>query len=604
MKFLQKIFKKEELKNKVKRVIHRFPLSSVICAIVTALLFLLIANNFSSETSELIGRIILSCIVVFFLSMGVTIFLESYNKNNIYSLLWHVFPLIFWFIFYLSLSIDIDSPDTITFFILTLFGIISLLFSAPYLKYIKDLKFSASWYYVYFYRISTVMFMSLVVWGALALGWSLAILAVSVLFDLWYSISGDLYWYWISLALTFLTPLFALSQLPEKWDFENETFNENVFFTFLVRYIAIPFIYVYFFILYAYTIKVLLSFSDWPKWEVSWMVIGFSLFWYITYMFSYIFETKWDTHSSLIHIFRKYFPFVVLPQVGMLFYAISLRIGQYDLTMNRYFVVVFGLWLLICSLYLLISKTKTILFIPALLTIFTLIISLWPWSVYNLPLERQIQRLENNLIEANILQNGKIIPLSDYNDISPELSNEIYGWIQYTCKYDECRSVTKLFPDIYKQLQEEDISKYSDSISWNTSTLNLLDLSRWEIIRGVSDAIKVRRSNSYWYQNDTEHVYLWEKIYPLDISWYDTFDDFYTQTNKKYPNASENYPDINVDEIYIALTDNWLSKWNNMFEVETSKFTGKIVIESATLATKESWKDKQSLRGIILIKNK
>jgi hypothetical protein len=39
-----------------------------------------------------------------------------------------------------------------------------------------------------------------------------------------------------------------------------------------------------------------------------------------------------------------------------------------------------------------------------LLTLFTVIISVGPWSVYQLPESRQLERLKNNLIEANILQ--------------------------------------------------------------------------------------------------------------------------------------------------------------------------------------------------------
>jgi len=65
----------------------------------------------------------------------------------------------------------------------------------------------------------------------------------------------------------------------------------------------------------------------------------------------------------------------VLPQILMLFYAIYLRIAQYDLTMNRYFVVVFGTWLTIISLYYTISKQKNILVLPATLTIISLLIS-------------------------------------------------------------------------------------------------------------------------------------------------------------------------------------------------------------------------------------
>ena len=78
----------------------------------------------------------------------------------------------------------------------------------------------------------------------------------------------------------------------------------------------------------------------------------------------------------MVQIFRKYFPIVVLPQIPMLGYAIILRINQYDLTMNRYFVVIFGVWLTIISLYFMIGKIKSLTIIPATLTVITLFISI------------------------------------------------------------------------------------------------------------------------------------------------------------------------------------------------------------------------------------
>jgi hypothetical protein len=101
------------------------------------------------------------------------------------------------------------------------------------------------------------------------------------------------------------------------------------------------------------------------------MVIGFSIFGYLTYLFTYAFQEE----NILLKWFRKFFPMIVIPQLFMLFYAIYLRIVQYDITVNRYFVVVFGLWLLGISLYYSFSKLKKLVFIPASLSIIILLIS-------------------------------------------------------------------------------------------------------------------------------------------------------------------------------------------------------------------------------------
>jgi uncharacterized membrane protein YccF (DUF307 family) len=85
----------------------------------------------------------------------------------------------------------------------------------------------------------------------------------------------------------------------------------------------------------------------------------------------------------------------------MLLYAIYLRINQYDITVNRYLIVVFGLWLLVTSLYFIFSKKKNIIAIPALLVLFIIVISIIPkYNIYTFPEDRQLTRLKTNLEKA------------------------------------------------------------------------------------------------------------------------------------------------------------------------------------------------------------
>ena len=109
--------------------------------------------------------------------------------------------------------------------------------------------------------------MTLVVGGALMALGTIAIGSVSALFDVvrnWSDL-GKLYVNWAVISLALVAPLYALVQLPQAGEYEKSSFEKNRFFSFLVRYVATPFIYVYFLILYAYTAKVLMNFSDWPK---------------------------------------------------------------------------------------------------------------------------------------------------------------------------------------------------------------------------------------------------------------------------------------------------------------------------------------------------
>ncbi len=590
MKFLN-IFSVDTLKKNVQEISSRFPVSVLVISIMSILFFVELHYHsvLSDNVNENIGITILSLILTFVFSVWVYLTTENNDVSKIKRNVFQLIPVIFWISFFLTFSSDIENFENIIFFLLTLVGIVSYLFFAPYFKNIilsmqsgdvskKDkVKLKQSVFYTYFYNISVVILITSIFWGVMfALG-AIWITAIDALFDLYIDASKT-YWNWAIISLSLITPLFALTQIPQKPQFRENQFRENLFFSFLIKFVAIPFIVIYFLILYAYTIKVLLNFWDWPKWEVSWMVIGFSIFGYITYIFSYIFEKK----NVFIKKFRSILPYAVVPQIFMLFYAIYLRLNQYDLTINRYFVVVFGLWLLVISLYYAFSKKKQLIFIPAILTLFTIIISIWPWGVYSLPESRQLERLKVNIKASWMVWNstitqteydkyylgGPIIGLKEYSDISQELSKNIYSWINYLCDFDSCNAIKKLFPRIYADLEVEDkiqwekIKKadiermeletnFSEYYTKESNEKRLEErkaelyrwVNKWEIITKVTETIKVKNYfPDKW--DIPQSIYFWlqwgqEKFYPVALDDYDfmtTISDFNSYDNKDWRN--------------------------------------------------------------------
>lgn len=246
---------------------------------------------------------------------------------------------------------------------------------------------------------------------------------------------------------------------PDLGEIKKDTYDTNRFFSFLVRFIGIPFILIYFIILYAYSVRVLANFHDWPNGIISWLVIGFSTFGYLIYIFS----ESYGGEGKIIAPFRKYFPLAVLPQVFMLFYAIYLRIAQYDLTMNRYFVVIFGVWLMTISLYYTISKQKNILILPATIAIISMAISFGPWGVFTLPLDRQYSRFIGNIEKIGVLQNGEIHPLTKSIDAS--LENEILSEVEYICEYRTCEKIRPLFRKVLSDAEEKSRQNWGSSQS-------------------------------------------------------------------------------------------------------------------------------------------
>jgi hypothetical protein len=488
---------KDSIKNSWENLFSRFMIPSIIICIFTLLLFYFI---YTDTHSPEVTKAIFSFAITFFFATGVSLYIESSTlwKNIKYL---NVLPIVYLIFIYYSIDIGNDWIfESLIYLTLHLFGFVSFLFFAPYVEHFFR-KEDEIEYTNYFSLVSWNLLMSVIVgWAMMAL-WFIAIGSIFALFDIKSWIQEDnIYAYWAVISLAFSAPIYGLLHLPKKSSINTKTFEINRFFSFLIKYIGVPFIYIYFIILYIYSIKVLLNFSDWPKGIISWMVIGFSIFGYLNYIFS----KPYHEENNLIRLFRKYFPIIVIPQLLMLFYAIYLRIVQYDLTMNRYFIILFGVWLVIISIYLIISKKKSLSVITTSLALISFIISVWPWSVFSYPLDRQYDRLIHNLEQAQILKAGNIVSLSSPKDITKELSNDIYSWISYICDFSECSLIKELFK---KELVEATLKWENEWKKYNTLTgTSYTGLSKWEIISTVTDAIKVQMSYSYDNEQNNQYI--------------------------------------------------------------------------------------------------
>lgn len=553
-----KIFSTFKLEN-FKYMINRFSISFVIIITTTTLFFLLNNLDFphNSKSIEFLYKCILSFILVFFFSIWIYLSCEnlkiSENKKSLFQLI----PIAFWILFYSNFDFNLNLYDyyALILFSLSWTWIIAYMFFAPYiilrqrkrlisLKMSQKTELSNSLYYQYFYKTAIVFIFGFVLWWILFALWSLAILSLNLLFNLSWNFTNDFYSNWAIISLSFITPIVCLMNLPRDNLKEDKNFELNIFTNFVIKYVFVSFILMYFIILYAYTIKVLLNFNDWPKWEVCWLVILFSTFGYITYILTYYLESK----IKVINIFRKIFPFIVIPQIFMLFYAIYLRINQYNLTINRYFVVVFGIWLLIISLYFIFSKKKNLIVIPVILTLFIIVISIWPWSIYNFPESMQIARLQKNLEKAWILVNWEIFPLHNYDSIDKELSKEIYNDIYYICYNSDCNKIASMFWENTKKTKLETITQITE---------------------------KIQMKNYYTTQpNESKHLYIRAKdIYPINIESYTYMTEIVNQDYDK-PISTNTYEltyeliiKVNIeDDILYVVQDNeikeQISMWN------------------------------------------
>lgn len=561
------LFSFAHLKSELSRIVKRFPFSVLLILGVSGVFTYLNAqwNDIDENISRILGNVIVTSIVTFCLVTAAVLSFEKMNLRRWIKILIGIGFLAFGIVFYLALGDDpFNSMEGATLIFLTFFGFFAFLFFAPFAADLRGKGYRENAYVKYFYALATVFLMSAIIGGALMALGSIALWSIDTLFDVTW-ISDKAYGYWAIFALSLTAPLFWLVRIPTSEDIALAKGNENPFFTFLVKYVGLPFISLYFLILYAYSVKVLLNFQDWPKWQISWMVIGFSVFGYIIYIFSQVIGES----ESIIQRVRRYFPYAVIPQVLMLFYAIYLRIAQYDITMNRYFVVVFGIWLLGISLYYGFSREKRLAFIPATLAVIVFIISIGPWSVYSLPFHRQYDRLLVDLQSAKILSGNVIVPLEKYEAIDPTLSNDIYEGIGYVCRFDDCQPIRTLFTHEIAAAEAEKLKKWQASEEKYQKCIAdkkencyrdeyYKDLQSYEIQSTISEKIKVRNfpynGNSaipqiFYFGLDSSK----NDVFPLDIVGYDTV-------------------------IRIVGKDTYSNQWDNIMKFDTNTLKWELIL--------------------------
>lgn len=236
-------------------------------------------------------------------------------------------------------------------------------------------------------------------------GLALAVLAVNELFNL--HIDNKIYLHlFVVLAGVFNTSFF-LYHFPAAFQFGVQERSYNVVFKNLCQYILIPIVGLYFLILYAYSIKILVTWNL-PHGWVSSLVLGFSVAGIFTYLINYLLPEHTD--NKIVGIYRRWFWWVLLPMIVLLFVAIGRRISDYGVTENRFFVAHAGLWLLVMCVYFLRSKTDNIKFIPISLALFTLVAVLGPFSAFQVAKRSQTGILHQLLEENGRFDGEKLKP--------------------------------------------------------------------------------------------------------------------------------------------------------------------------------------------------
>ena len=278
-------------------------------------------------------------------------------------------------------------------------------------------QLNAFWHYN---KILFIRFLvSLIYSGFIYLGLVLALTSLKLLFDV--DLHEKLFIeIWI-VTVSFFNTWFFVGGIPKNLDeLESNVQYPNGLRVFS-QFVLLPLLGLYLLILYSYGSKIILTW-DWPRGVVSYLIICVSVLGILTFLLIHPFgELK--EHAWIKKASRGYY-FLLFPLLVIFFIAIFLRINDYGITINRYVILLLGIWLTIVCIYTAIGKTN-IKFIPTSLAVLMLLVSFGPWGMFSMSERSQVYRLKSILEKSTVLKDNKVQNEPSWiKDSLPELITE------------------------------------------------------------------------------------------------------------------------------------------------------------------------------------
>ncbi|MFA9424156.1 MAG: DUF4153 domain-containing protein [Sedimentibacter sp.] len=408
------------ISSNLKTTFVRFPIAILFLAFISVILYIEIDGNFTVN-EDFLGRLAFTGIFGFFLAVAIQFKLERYHSSIKYTLVYGILNFILAAAYFVYMTNTTMSQSMF----IHLF-VISFALFASYL-YIPSAKNLINFGDVALSHFKAA-FTAILYGVVLYIGFVAIIGAIDLLL---YKLDTNIYAHMANIVFVFFTPLYYLSLLPKfNSDDELDLSKKEVAYTYpkvleiLVSYIMIPLISIFSIVLIIYFIKILVT-GVWPVGQVGPMVLGYSAVGY----FIYILSSNLQNHFSVL--FRKFFPMVLIPLVMMQLLSSYIRIEAYGITESRYYVVLFGIFSIVCALMLILGKKKSSNTIVLLSAIFAILSIIPPVDAFSISMNSQKARLEEILIRNNMLVDNEIVSKADIpNEDKSELTNITYYMVR------------------------------------------------------------------------------------------------------------------------------------------------------------------------------
>jgi len=399
-----------EITDKAQNAIKRFPLT-LLWAIGGTFYAIWLVDQPSKSLVEGQVNIILTAILGISWLISAR-FLSEQLKNKVKGIVLQVIILILLVLFYYHLPLedpfDKDPKYVIRFFLYIISGHLFVFF-APFL-----FKWNKASYWNYLKSVAFAIVRSAIFSGVLYIGLVLALLAIDSLFEV--DVNEKRYFQLFIFCLGIVNTWIYLSDFPKKIHQQTEIHFNKALEVF-VKYILIPLVILYIIILYAYALKILFQW-ELPKGWVSYLVTALAILGFVIQVIINPVQKKLKSWS--INLFYPWFYILLLPLIVLLFTAIFRRISDYGITENRYFVMVIASWILGMTIYMLLSKKKSLILLPLSLFVLGILSSFGFWGASSVSKRSQINQFEK--VYKTVLSNDKIATLKENEQLESILN--------------------------------------------------------------------------------------------------------------------------------------------------------------------------------------
>ena len=219
-------------------------------------------------------------------------------------------------------------------------------------------------------------------------------------------------------------------------------------FRILLVYIITPIVIIYTAILLAYFVKILVL------WQIPNNLIVNLVIWFASFSIVYLFFLSRVETITFINKFKIVFPFTLFPLLGMMFFAIYLRIKEYGMTENRYIVIAVGLWIFLSLIYYIFYRENSNISIPIFLSVIILITGIGPASATSLSIRSQNARFEKLLRDNKMIAGEEIKPNIN---IESDAKSQIVDIVSYMVRTDRVDKLSYMPKDF--KLSEDSFTK-------------------------------------------------------------------------------------------------------------------------------------------------